>query len=124
MNKHFLYWIGYTALLLIVGFIVLSGTDKDVPFPVSGKDAFTIAASRTLYWVFIVIAIVAFFFGARYVNKLIKEDAAAGHIHAVAFAISAFLLLAVFVAPANIKADPVGSGATTEQIKVLRDKIK
>lgn len=123
MNKAFLSWLICTAVLIIVGLLVIAGKDTTgVLYKVSGIDAFEIAASRPMYWIFILVAIAATYFGIRKVNKLVKEEADGFAIHGLSFLIAAFLVVCIFWRPADIKADPIGSGATTEQIEKLRAK--
>lgn len=122
MNKALLYCLGYIALISIVAFFILSGTDKDVRYVVSGWDAFAIAASRPLYWVFIVAGIIAIVFAVRQANKMIKAESHAAGIHALLGIAALIFVATIFKAPADIKADPIGAGATTKQIEYLRSK--
>lgn len=121
--KGLLYWFGYTVVLSVIAWFILSGTDTTgVRYKVSGVDAMKIAASRPLYWVFIIAMAVVNYFAVKKVISMIKEEEHAFAIHGLAFIVSLLLIATVFIAPANIKADPIGSGATTEQIEYLRSK--
>ena len=116
MNKALLYWLLYTVGLFILSFALFISLDDSA---VNGYDALKIAASRPLYWVFIGLALAASI-GA--VIFAIKSDLAesGGGIHFLCFGIAALLMLTIFVAPANIKADPIGSGITKEQMKYVK----
>lgn len=113
MQKGLSYFIIYTASLICVSAIIFLSHNSGSA--ITGADAFSIAASRPLYWVFIIASVVGGFLLVKY---LLKENIIDGKvIHLATFAIAAIITAAIFTAPANIKADPVGSGATKEQIE-------
>lgn len=125
INKVVLYWIIYNVVLLGIASIILIGKEHTQQFPnMTGLDAWAIAASRPAYWIFIILAILASGYTTYYCIKNKVAESGGASIHFVLFGIAALLSLCIFVSPANIKADPIGSGATSEQIEYLKNKGK
>jgi len=122
MNKALKYYLIYVGIVFVLSLLVLAGIDSNERLPTSGVDAFAIAASRPLYWVFVIAGILLSGLGVWASIKYKIAESGGGLIHFIVGGGVIILFLTIFVAPCNIKADPIGSAATTEQIKMLRDK--
>lgn len=115
MKPYLIGIIGVPAVI-IISMLILAFTGNET---VSGTDAINIAASQPGYWITIAMVIIT---SAATIFFAIKKDVTGMGIQLLCVVIAAAIALAVVGRPANIKADPIGSGATTEQINYLREK--
>lgn len=104
------------AVVIIGALLILAFSGNDA---ISGKDALMIAASQFWYWAWVIITIA----GSVIVAVIaIKCDMTGMGVQLLCVVLAAIIAVAVVGKPANIKADPIGSGASTEQINYLRGK--
>ena len=95
-------------------YLIFSGSDT-----ISGTEAFMIASTRWTYWLGIVVVSLA---AAVTIFIASKNEVTGLAVNFIAFGIAAAFVLALLAPVANIKADPIGSGASTEQINNLKEK--
>lgn len=100
------------VFVLALVYLVYSGDDT-----VGGTDAWRIVASRWTYWLGVGIALAISFV---VILMAYNREVAGLGINFIAFLLAAIIALALIMPAANVKADPIGSGATTEQIEHLR----
>lgn len=121
MNKALLYWIAYNVVILTLSGFILAGAEPSRQFPnMTGMDAFNIAATRVGYWIPIIIGFAVSI--GLIIYAIRSKMTHAGALHFIAFVPALAIALLVYIPVAQIKADPIGHAATTEQIEYLRSK--